>query len=134
MAAPAHASPQRKVATSICEQGDPKDDHGAVTVRAADNVEFEAFICSTAALVNVILTDPDGNQHKLLTQAGASHAKVTVAPLMPGPNILLWSYTFASDPWQDRTDVNVNGVNQFRSKNAGSKPVDRDFIHIVVTP
>lgn len=123
-------------APSMCEQGGAEQFPVGIRVRVSDVVDFSAWVCSTAAHINAHLTDPSGARQPLINQQGSSHVTATLPGLTPGVHVLLWSFAFASSPWQTRSEVAVNQVNRFRHRKSdtSNEAVNRGFLVIEVVP
>jgi len=127
---------KKKAAPSLCEQGGGEIQAMGLRVKANDIIDVSTFICNTAALIRVTLTDAAGNDQRLIDQVGASQASATLPVLGPGFHTLVWSYINASSPWQTRTQVVVNGTTRFlqRKSSDGNNPFLRGFLSLEVVP
>src|SRR5882757_10686770 len=107
------AANKKTAAPSICEVGGPEIQVMGVRVRAADVIDFSAWVCNTSARIRVVVTDSTSVDQVVIDQMGLSKATATLPRLSPGSFTLLWSYIGASVPWQTRTEIAVNGTNRF---------------------
>ncbi len=123
-------------APSVCAAGGGEQQPISIRVRPADVIEFEAWMCSTAADIEAEITASSGATQPFLSERGASHVKATLPSLAAGQHALVWTFMFVSSPWQTRTEVAVNGVNRFRQRKADTskKAVNRGFLIVEVVP
>jgi hypothetical protein len=128
------AANMQVAAASMCDAGGPEVQVMGVRVKPADVIDFSAWICNTAARIRLVVTDSTGVEQVIIDQMGLSKATATLPSLSPGTFTLLWSYLVASNPWQTRTEVAINGTNRFvhRKASDSNDPFLRGFLLIEV--
>lgn len=112
-----------------CDGGGPELLPVTIRVRPNAVIDFVMHVCLAAARVQIFL-----DRGPLGEADGQDEFRLRLPPLPTGVHSLSWSHLTPSPTWKTRTEVSVDQVVKFRTRNASEEanPVNSGFLIIEV--